>query len=186
MANVVLILKIKGFDLKDEDNERMFIKIQKLERFVDKDIDVKSLIRLTASNDYKVYVSFMFCGKYIKGEGISKESPLPAFYDAVDDAIRQIRKTKTNRFEKQGDKIVEHLIEDKNENEPSMHEFETYGLDSDRITKEKLISLHPITIDEAIDEMELYDRDFFMFQNIENDICVVFKRKNGYGLIKAE
>ena len=45
-----------------------------------------------------------------------------------------------------------------------------------------------MSVDEAILQMNLLEHEFFMFRQAEtNDICVVYKRKNGdYGLIEPE
>ena len=56
------------------------------------------------------------------------------------------------------------------------------------ITKEKQFYAKPITIEEAIVEMNLIGHDFYMFFNITNEkLNVVYKRKNGtYGLLNPQ
>ena len=48
--------------------------------------------------------------------------------------------------------------------------------------------MKPMTIEEAIIEMELLGHDFFLFQNIETEgYNVIYRRKDGdYGLIEPE
>lgn len=54
------------------------------------------------------------------------------------------------------------------------------------ITKVKEFAMKPMTLDEAIEQMELSHHNFFMFLNSENEKhCVVYKRYDGdYGLIE--
>ncbi len=42
--------------------------------------------------------------------------------------------------------------------------------------------------EEAIEQMELLDHNFFVFKNLENDrICVVYRREDGtYGLLEVD
>lgn len=56
------------------------------------------------------------------------------------------------------------------------------------IVRNKSFKVMPMTKDEACFQLELLGHEFYMFLNEENDnICVVYKRKNGdYGLIEPE
>lgn len=56
------------------------------------------------------------------------------------------------------------------------------------ITKEKIFDLKPISLEEAVDELELTDYSFYVFKNIndDNNISVIYKRHvDEYGLIKC-
>ena len=54
------------------------------------------------------------------------------------------------------------------------------------IVKTKQFSLHPMSAEEAVDQLELVGHDFFVFRNEEsNEINVVYRRNDGrYGLIE--
>jgi len=56
------------------------------------------------------------------------------------------------------------------------------------IVRYKRFALHPMSTDEAIEQMELLDHDFFIFFNVEEDaINVLYKRRGGnYGLLQPE
>jgi putative sigma-54 modulation protein len=56
------------------------------------------------------------------------------------------------------------------------------------VVRTKRFALQPMTIDEAILQMNLLDHPFYMFRNVDTEeICVVYQRKDGdYGLIVAE
>lgn len=101
------------------------------------------------------------------------------FANAIDKAVdaleRQIRKNKT-RLEKQikseGLKIVDEDFGDIDE-EP---EFKI---------RTKTFSVKPMSVEEAIMQMNLLGHSFFVFSDAEtHDTCVVYKRKDhDYGLI---
>ena len=56
------------------------------------------------------------------------------------------------------------------------------------IVKMKQFSLHPMSAEEAVNQLELVGHDFFVFRNADTDaINVVYRRtKGGYGLIEPE
>ena len=56
------------------------------------------------------------------------------------------------------------------------------------IIKNKKFALNPMSVEEAILQMNLLNHDFFMFFNIEqNGVNVVYRRKDGkYGLLSPE
>ena len=57
-----------------------------------------------------------------------------------------------------------------------------------RVTKVKHFAVKPMSVDEAIDQMELLGHDFFLFLNAETDsLNLLYRRKDGnYGLIEPE
>ena len=54
------------------------------------------------------------------------------------------------------------------------------------IVKTKQFSLHPMSAEEAVNQLELVGHDFFVFRNEEsNEINVIYRRNDGgYGLIE--
>lgn len=65
--------------------------------------------------------------------------------------------------------------------------YEAYSDEIDNlVSREKVLIVNEMTINEAIDKMELLDHSFFIYRDIdqENETCVVYKRLDGtYGLI---
>ena len=57
-----------------------------------------------------------------------------------------------------------------------------------KITKVKRFAVKPMSVAEAIDQMELLGHDFFLFFNAETDsLNLLYRRKDGnYGLIEPE
>ena len=56
------------------------------------------------------------------------------------------------------------------------------------VVKTKTFSVKPLSVEEAILQMNMIGHEFFMFRNANsNEINVVYKRKNGtYGLLEPE
>ena len=56
------------------------------------------------------------------------------------------------------------------------------------VVKSKRFTIKPMTVDEAIDQMEFIGHDFFIFINYDdNSVNVVYKRKDGkYGVLQPE
>jgi putative sigma-54 modulation protein len=102
------------------------------------------------------------------------------FQNALDSAIdtieRQIRKNKT-RLEKRF-KGTSFELEYNDDDEEEL-EFEI---------RTKTFSFKPMSVEEAILQMNLLEHQFFVFTNMDTeDVNVVYKRKNGgYGLIVPE
>ncbi len=55
-----------------------------------------------------------------------------------------------------------------------------------KVVKTKRFVVKPMSVDEAIDQMELLSHDFFLFLNVDNDeLNLLYRRKDGnYGVIE--
>ncbi|MDY3846539.1 MAG: ribosome-associated translation inhibitor RaiA [Eubacteriales bacterium] len=93
---------------------------------------------------------------------------------AMDSLERQIRKNKTRLEKKLRDKAFEKSIGDIEE--PEEEEY---------VIHKKSFEIKPMTVEEAIMQMNLLEHQFYMFVNDESGkSCLVYKRKDGaYGLI---
>lgn len=104
------------------------------------------------------------------------------FYTAYVEAVSKIKKV-VIRFNK---KEV-----DSRKRKKQLSIFDLGVEDTDvfpAITKEKIFDLKPISLEEAIDELELTDYSFYVFKNIndDNNISIIYKRHTDeYGLIKC-
>lgn len=105
-------------------------------------------------------------------------------YASIDSAVasieRQIRKNKT-RLEKR-------LREGAFENVPELPAEEEENTSFD-VIRTKRFAIKPMTVEEAILQMDLLGHEFFAFKNQEEDnaFAIVYRRKNGgYGLITGE
>lgn len=181
-------MTIKMIGLKESQREKIETELKRVKKLLPDYVEPETYVEHNEKNEtFWAKVTFNYLGRFIKGEGVSQHSPEIAVDEACDEVIRKIRKLKTSRFDKDKTSIREDVSDKETVTEPTMADFESFGLNSDRITKEKAIDMKPITVDEAIDQMEALERDFFVFYDLDKNVTVVYRRnKNkGYGLLKA-
>ena len=99
-----------------------------------------------------------------------------ALDECVDSLIRQIRKNKTRLDKRLHSAALDDFTADAEEEK----DFD--------VVREKVVSLKPQSVEEAILQMNLLGHRFYMFLNADTDrINVVYKRnETGYGLISPE
>lgn len=88
--------------------------------------------------------------------------------------------------------IVKNNKKDKHDSEKSQLDIFDLGIEDPQpirlISKEKIFELKPITVEEAIEQLEYTDYVFYVFKNIDdnNSVSIIYLRRNGdYGLIKC-
>ncbi|MBQ9415332.1 MAG: ribosome-associated translation inhibitor RaiA [Clostridia bacterium] len=107
----------------------------------------------------------------------------PSFYHDIDDALdmieRQIRKNKTRLAQRMKDSFVPDVAQDSDDG--------LYEDEPEFIVREKTFSIRPMSVEEAILQMNLLGHEFFIFVNQDSEeTCVVYKRKDqSYGLIRT-
>ena len=92
--------------------------------------------------------------------------------------MRKLKTQLLKRFEHQG--LGKAIVYEALENEEDSDENE--------VVRTKNLDLKPITLDEAITEMEAIDHDFYIYLDTDDEkISVVYKREDGgYGLLQAD
>ncbi len=118
----------------------------------------------------------------LKANGImiQAESVTGEIYSAIDEVSdkldRQVKKYK--------EKLVSHRKS--SAKSPEAAEQPSVPRESGMIIKNKRFELKPMSPDEASMQMELLDKDFFIFLNdMSGDINVIYKRRDGnFGLIE--
>ena len=60
--------------------------------------------------------------------------------------------------------------------------------EEEKVVKRKNVELKPIDEEEAIIQMEMLGHSFFVYKDVStNEVCVLYKRKNGnYGIIETK
>ncbi|HHX78155.1 MAG TPA: ribosome-associated translation inhibitor RaiA [Acholeplasmataceae bacterium] len=134
------------------------------------------------SNHHKVEVTIYASGQVIRAE-VSDEDMYVAIDKSTDKLVAQIRrhrdKLKAN-FEKEG--IADGFSS----------EFDAESLEKElvasQLVKNKVVELTPMTLDEAITEMELQGYDFYIFLDKETDKTnVVYQRMDGdYAVLETK
>ena len=172
-----IVYTARKVNLRDNFKERVEKKLKKFKKLVSEEAVVNVVVTLE-KNRQTVEMTIRD-----KAMVYRAESTMPEMNDALDRVIdimtRQIRKNKT-RLEKRiktgslNDIIAEMTAE------------EAVVEDEYKVVRTKQVIVKPLTIEEAILEMNMVNHDFFMFRNAEtNDINVVYKRKDGnYGVLE--
>lgn len=174
-----LIYTGKNMEVTEALKEITDKKLGKLDKFFQDEV-VGNVTFSTEKNRKIIEVTINLPGTILRAEE-SSDDMYASIDKTVDILERQIRKYKTRlqrRF-KNNETI-------RFENVTSLPAEETE--DKPKIVRRKRFNLKPMSVEEAILQMELLGHNFFVFRDAEDDaISVVYKRKNGdYGIIEPE
>ena len=122
---------------------------------------------------HKAEVLLKVNGVMIQAEGVTGE-----IYSSIDEVVEKLEK----QIKKYKGKLQSHRKAEKRIAEPS----EIVADEKGRIIKYKRFDMKPMIPEEAVNQMEFLDKDFFVFTSqISGDTSVVYRRKDGnYGLIE--
>ncbi len=124
---------------------------------------------------HKVEVLLKVNGVLIQAEGITGD-----VYSSIDGVAEKLER----QIKKYKEKLVSHR---KGEGKAGVAEVEEAGaVEIGRIIKNKRFELKPMSPDEAAMQMELLDKDFFVFTNDGSGVInVIYRRRDGnFGLIE--
>lgn len=164
-------------NLRENFKERVEKKLSKFQKIFSDEATVNVVVTLE-KNRQTVEITVRDSGWVYRAE-----STMPEMNDALDKTVdiltRQIRKNKT-RLEKRikSGSLDDFVVATPEVTEPAEDEY--------KVLRKKQVIVKPISVDEAILEMNMISHDFFMFINAETDeVNVVYKRADGnYGLLE--
>ena len=162
-------------NLRDNFKERVEKKLKKFEKIFYEDAVVNVVVTMNKNNQ-TVEITIKDNSMIYRAEKTQLE-----MNDAVDKCIavlgRQLRKNKA-KLEK---KLKSGSIDDLFEAPVEEVEEEEY-----KVLRTKQIPVKPVTVDEAILQMNMIGHKFYMFTNVDtNEINVVYTRDDGaYGLLE--
>ncbi len=166
----------KNIEVSEYLHDLAVKKLAKLDRYFPADTNAQVTMAVE-KNRHIVEVTIPYTGGIIRGEEVTGD-----MYASIDNVIakleRQIIRHRT--------KLEKNLkAEAFNEPIPDFVDEEDEG---PRIVRTKRFSIKPMSVDEAVLQMELLGHSFFVFLNSETeDINVLYKRKDGnLGLIEPE
>lgn len=134
----------------------------------------------THTNEQKVEITIFLPQMKLRAE-VSDADLYAAIDLAIDKLQGQMRKIKTRMDRSNGKISLGHAID--------FEQIESdESLEKDVVVKTKNIYLEPMTLEEAITQMEALGHDFFLYLDKEEDkISVVYRRNDGgYGLIESD
>lgn len=173
------IISGKNLTVTEALKDTAIKKLSKLEKFFEPNTEVHVTFCVEKKIRQIFEVTIHFHGVVLRAEE-SHEDMYTSIDKAIDVLERQIRKNKT-KLEK---KLKEDAFKANNfivkENIEEEHEF--------KIARTKKFAIKPMTVEEAVLQMNLIGHAFYMFSNADTDeVNVVYKRKNGdYGLIEPK
>lgn len=157
-------------------------KIGKLERLFKEDAEASVTFSVEKKQN-KVELTIRSNGTVYRAS--ESTSDMFASIDAsVTTMERQIRKNKTRLEKRLRQDAYERIVE------AEISSFvEDEADDEFKVVRSKKFPIKPMTVDEAILQMNLVGHNFFAFRDVENNesFAVVYHRHNGdYGLIQSE
>ncbi|MBO8137693.1 MAG: ribosome-associated translation inhibitor RaiA [Desulfotomaculum sp.] len=171
----------KNIELTPALREYVEKRLSKLQKFSDDLGDVQVTLLVEKDNQkVEVTIPVKVNGLILRGEEATGD--MYTSIDLVVDKLeKQIEKYKGKLFEKRqrgaGGKTVQKPVEagNKEDGEP-------------QVVKTKRFAVKPMSVEEAILQMNLLGHNFFVFSNAESDqVNVLYRRKDGnYGLIEPD
>ena len=165
-------LEIISKNYKASDHLKNVIegKVEKFSRYFEDYATMKVALKQIGKEKYGMEITVFFSGNNIVRSEVISDN----MYSNIDLALPkiegQIRKYRT----KLGKKIKQSAFEEA----PAPQE--KAEIPNDKVVRTKTFSLHKMTVDEAIAEMDLVDHTFFVFLNGETGMVnVVYRRADG-------
>lgn len=157
-------------------------KLSKVKRYFNPDVEARATLSVQ-KNKHKVEVTIPFNGVILRAEEATDD-----MYKSIDLVVnkleRQIRKQRTKLSRNNNESLRFTQIDEVGfENEEDVLDDE-----NGKVVRSKKFSIKPMSVEEAILQMELVGHNFFVFQDFDgNKVQVVYKRKDGdYGLLEPD
>ena len=161
----------RKFHVTDDLKVKVEKKLSKFDKFFDDEATANVTMR-SQKNDEILEITIFYKGTMFRSETSDKEIE-NALDKSIDIIERQIRKNKTRLERKFKTGAFEAIPVDEAEDEIN-------------ITKTKQFVISPMSVEEAVLQMNLLGHNFFLFLNEENDsVNLVYKKANDeYGVIE--
>lgn len=165
----------KKMAASDSLRDHVSKKVAKLDKFFKQEAEANVTFSIERGR-YRAEITIHSNGTYFRANELTSD-----MYASVDSCVaaieRQIRRNKV-RLEK---RLREGALNIEPEIAVPVEEEEEF-----KIIRSKRFSIKPMSVEEAILQMNLLDHEFFAFKNSDDDeaFSVVYKRKDGgYGII---
>ncbi|MGE5550165.1 MAG: ribosome hibernation-promoting factor, HPF/YfiA family [Bacteroidota bacterium] len=173
-----ILVKGKNIEISDSLREYAEKKVTKVGKFFTTSPLAAQITMGTERGMHVVDVTVQLKDLLLRGEEKTND-----MYASIDGAIEKIErqilkfKTRINRRLRSENEVVAASV-------PGIEEM----LDEPHVVKTKRFAVKPMSVDEAIMQMDLLGHDFYVFSNAETEeVNVVYRRKDGnYGLIEPE
>lgn len=174
-------IQITGKNIELTNAIRSYVekKVSKVKKYFDQVIDVQVILDVQ-KNVHLAEILVNAKGVFLKG--LERSEDLYASIDlAIDKIDRQLVKYK--------EKLKTKKLMDKDFEKPlKLNIYENDSMDSDKpsIIVSKHIPVKPMDVEEAVMQMDLLNKNFFVFRNaVSSEVNVVYRRDDGnIGLIE--
>jgi len=168
----------KKVSLSDSIKEYAEKKISKLDRYFREDAD--AIVTFAVEKDHRCVaeITIRSGSTLFRAQEESRDGDMRGAIDAACATIEgQIRKNKTRLSKRlRQDALVPEV--------PA--EFDVSEETEFQVVRTKRIAVKPMSVEEAILQMNLLGHDFFVYRNDEGVVDIVYRRKNGgYGLLET-
>jgi putative sigma-54 modulation protein len=178
-------IKIAARNMKLEEDVRDYAetKLGRLLKYLNTISSIKlDLIEEKSKSRQAVYgaqVTVNVNGFLMRGE--QRDDNIRSAIDAVTDVMERLIDKYKKRYSINKSKAHETIRTQAGEEEPG-------GEQPQHVYKRKRFTVKPMTVEQAVEQMEFLGHDFFLFvSDVDNSINVVYRRKDGkYGLIQPE
>jgi len=166
----------RGYKAKEKFKDILTKKLSRFEKYLDDNASAKVVLS-EVKGDYKLEVTIASKGMFVRSEVVSDN-----MYANIDLCLAKL--------ERQIVKYSAKFVAKRRRIEPDLLMFfdEVPVFEKPKITRRKAYDLKPMTEEEAMEQIELIDNDFYVFLNVEtNTVCVLYKRHGGseYGIIET-
>lgn len=168
----------KNYNPSEKLKDVITKKVERLDKFFEDDTKVKILLK--KANDVETLELTIVLDSSVMRAEVSGDN----MYDNIDIALpkleKQIIKHRTKLVTKSKKVRIKEL--DASSVPPADKEDSQHG-----VVRSKSYELTPMTVDDAIEELELVGHSFYVFSNkATKNVNVLYKRRDGdYGLIEA-
>lgn len=168
----------RKINLNDSTKEKLYDKLSKFDKFFKEEAEATATFKTQKDTVY-LEVCLSAGDMIIRAEADDPDAK--SAIDKIDDIIvGQFRKYKTKLEKKVKNSGYEEIVNYDNNFSEEETEF--------KVVKSKKFFVKPMSVDEAILQMNLIGHQFFVFTNADTEqTCIVYKRKDrNYGLIEVD
>ena len=163
----------RNYEASDKLKDVITKKVDRLDKFFEDDTKVKIVLK-EANNVQTMELTIAVSGGVLRAEVSGKN-----LYELIDQALPKLEKQIIKHHSKMKDKKFK--VKD------CVGETEKTVEPEKQVVRSKAFELTPMTVEDAIEEMELVGHEFYVFLNrATGNVSVLYTRRDGnYGLIEG-
>lgn len=163
----------RNYEASDKLKDVITKKVDRLDKFFEDDTKVKIVLK-EANNVQTMELTIAVSGGVLRAEVSGKN-----MYELIDQSLPKLEKQIIKHHSKMKDKkfkVKDFVGETEKTVEPEK-----------QVVRSKAFELTPMTVEDAIEEMELVGHEFYVFLNrATGNVSVLYTRRDGnYGLIEG-